>query len=155
VINIGIMSEFRVIQLYCLSALHHVFEGSQPRRVISSWGPEMSHPWWSIFRGMLLSEPRSSVISLILIYSLHVICRPSSFWKCPPGEVLFRRRIGWSFRNIPPWTDWVWSWCLVLQGTCPSSSKTKSVERLLLYFRLVFGEILRSRSLLKWIELHL
>ena len=143
-----------MVHLSTHSSLHHVLKCSLLWSVVPSWCSKMSKASTCVFRMGLLSNWGSSIISLILIYSSHVVGWPSSFRQSPSRKVLLIWRILWGFRNIATWTHWVRSWGLVFQSSCASSSEPKCILRLFLIFRSFLGQILRTWSLFKCVQLH-
>lgn len=144
-----------MVKLNWSATLHHIFKCSLFWSCISCASSEHCYSSWFILWISLFPNGWSSVISLIFINSSSFLRRSSSFGKSPTREVLFRWRVCRCLRYISTWTYWSWSWCLIFQSSCSSSSITKSKLWLLNEFRFIFRIILRAWSLFKSVQLHL
>ncbi len=148
-------SPFGMVEFHRRATLHHVLEGSLLGCVVSSTSAEVSHCTISVLRVSLPSNRGTSVVCLILVYSLQIVCWSSCLRQSPSGEVLLTAWIRTCFRYIATWTHWARSGSLVLQGLSTTSTITESIVRCFHELRLVLWQVLWSWCCLQSVHLHL
>ena len=146
-------SELWVIEFHRRSSLHHVLESTLFLRVHTACCAEMGSRSRLVLRVWLHTEGRSSIIGLILVRTSQFTAGTASLRQGPPWEILFSWWVRWGLGNVSAWADSCRGRGLVLQTT--ASPVTEGILRFFYHFRLCLGQVLRPRSGLKRIELHL
>ena len=151
--GLRLSSELRVIEFHRRSTLHNVLESSLFLSVHTACCAEVGSRSWLVLGVWLHTEGRSSIISLILVRASQFTAGTATLRQGPPWEVLFSWWVRGGLGDVSAWADSCRGRGLVLQTT--ASPVTEGILRFFYHFRLCLGQVLRPRSGLKRIELHL